>query len=286
MRIGCHVSIAGGIEKSVHRAEKLGINTMQIFSKNSRTWQEKTYSKSEISNFQKALRKTDIYPIFIHASYLINLASPEEKIHSRSIEAFIEEMKRADHLLVNTGTLFLIVHPGAHRGAGEAYGLERVIKAFQIILKKSSSLKLSTMILLENTSGMGSSLGYNFNQLNYIMEKVGLPDKMGICFDTCHAFAAGYNLAEQKGIEDTLTEMERAIGIDRLKVLHLNDSKYDLNSRKDRHTHIGEGFIGLEGFRILVNHKLLKKLPFILETPKKSDEDDRRNISVVRELRE
>lgn len=285
MRIGCHVSIAGGVEKSVHRAKKLGINTMQIFSKNSRTWQEKTYCKSEIFNFQKVLRKTDIYPIFIHASYLINLASPEEKIHSRSIEAFLEEMKRADQLLANTGTPFLIVHPGAHRGAGEVYGLERIIKAFQIILKESSALKLSTMVLLENTSGMGSSLGYNFSQLSYIMERVGYKDKIGICFDTCHAFAAGYNLAEERGIEDTLTEMDRIIGLDRLKVIHLNDSKHYLNSRKDRHTHIGEGFIGLEGFRILINHRLVKDLPFILETPKKSDEDDRRNISIVRELR-
>ena len=259
---------------------------MQIFSKNSRTWQEKTYSKSEISNFQKALRKTDIHPVFIHASYLINLASPEEKIYSRSITAFLGEMKRADHLLVNTGTPFLIVHPGAHRGAGEAYGLERIIKAFQTILKESSALKLSAMVLLENTSGMGTSLGYNFRQLSYIIERVGYKDKIGICFDTCHAFAAGYNLAEERGIEEALTEMERIIGLDRLKVIHLNDSKHYLNSRKDRHTHIGEGFIGLEGFRILVNNRLVKDLPFILETPKKSDEDDRRNISIVRELRE
>lgn len=285
MRIGCHVSIAGGIETSVHRAEKLGINTMQIFSKNSRTWQEKVYSKSEIANFQKDLQKTDIHPVFIHASYLVNLASPEEKVHSRSIAAFLEEMKRADQLLANSGTPFLIVHPGAHRGAGEGYGLERVSKAFQIILKESSALKLSTVILLENTSGMGSSLGYNFSQLSYIMERVGQPEHIGVCFDTCHAFAAGYNLAEQKGIEDTLAEIDRVIGLGRLKVIHINDSKYELNSRKDRHTHIGEGFIGLEGFRILVNHKSLKKLPFILETPKNSDEDDRRNISVVRKLR-
>lgn len=188
-------------------------------------------------------------------------------------------------MLVNTGTPFLIVHPGAHRGAGEVYGLERIIKAFQTILKESSALKLSTMVLLENTSGMGSSLGYNFSQLSYIMERVGYKDKIGVCFDTCHAFAAGYNLAEERGIEDTLTEMDRIIGLDRLKVIHLNDSKYYLNSRKDRHTHIGEGFIGLEGFRILVNHRLVKDMPFILETPKKNDDDDRRNISVVRELR-
>ncbi|MFZ2331090.1 MAG: deoxyribonuclease IV [Atribacterota bacterium] len=285
MKIGCHISIAGGIEKSIHRAEKLGINTMQIFSKNSRTWQEKTYNKSEISVFREALRKTDIFPVFIHASYLINLASPVDTIYSRSIASFLEEMKRADQLLANTGIPFLIVHPGANRGAGEEYGLKRISKALQIILKDSFALKLSTMILLENTSGMGSSLGYNFSQLKYIIEDTGYSDKIGICFDTCHAFAAGYNLVDEEGIENTLTELDRGVSLDKLKIIHINDSKYGLNSRKDRHTHIGEGFIGLEGFRILVNHRLLKDLPFILETPKKSDEDDRRNISVVRKLR-
>ncbi len=215
MRIGCHVSIAGGIEKSVYRAEKLGINTMQIFSKNSRTWQEKTYSKGEISDFQEVLQKTDIFPVFIHASYLINLASSEDTIYSRSIAAFLEEMKRADQLLANKSIPFLIIHPGAHRGAGEEYGLSRISKALQIILKESSALKLSTMILLENTSGMGSSLGYNFSQLKYIIENTGYSDKIGICFDTCHAFAAGYNLAKKEGIENTLTELEREISIDK-----------------------------------------------------------------------
>lgn len=285
MRIGCHISIAGGIEKSVIRAKKLGINTMQIFSKNSLTWQERFYDSIEIINFQKALQKTDIHPVFIHASYLINFASPDEKIYFKSINAFLEEMKRAEMLLANLGQTYLIVHPGAHRNAGEEYGLQRIIRALKIILKQSSSLKLSTIILLENTSGSGSSLGYTFSQLRYIMEETEYPERIGICLDTCHAFAAGYNLAEEKGIEDTLTELDREINLDKLKVIHLNDSKYNLISRKDRHMHIGEGFIGLEGFRRLVNHQSIKDLPFILETPKRSEEDDQRNISVIKRLR-
>ncbi|MBP8718969.1 MAG: deoxyribonuclease IV [Candidatus Atribacteria bacterium] len=285
MRIGCHISIAGGIEKSVIRAKKLGINTMQIFSKNSLTWQERFYDSIEIINFQKALQKTDIHPVFIHASYLINFASPDEKIYFKSINAFLEEMKRAEMLLANLGQAYLIVHPGAHRNAGEEYGLQRITRALKIILKQSSSLKLSTIILLENTSGSGSSLGYTFSQLRYIIEEIEYPEKIGICLDTCHAFAAGYNLAEEKGIEDTLTELDREINLDKLKVIHLNDSKYNLISRKDRHMHIGEGFIGLEGFRRLINHKSIRDLPFILETPKRSEEDDQRNISVIKRLR-
>ncbi len=284
MKIGCHVSIAGGLEKAVARAKKLGLNTMQIFSKNSLTWQERYYTKREIIVFQKALQKTEIYPVFIHASYLINLASPDEKIYQKSIKAFLEEIKRAEKLLSLVPS-YLIVHPGTHRGSGEEYGLLRISEALMTILEQISSLKLSTMILLENTSGSGSSLGYTFSQLAYIIRKIGCPENIGICLDTCHAFTAGYNLTDEKGIEGTLAELRREINWNKLKVIHLNDSKYPLNSRKDRHMHIGEGFIGLEGFSILVNHQAIKDLPFILETPRRSEEDDQRNINIIKRLR-
>lgn len=286
MRLGCHISIAGGIEKSISRAKALGINTMQIFSKNSRTWQEKNYTDLEIINFQKILQKSGISPVFIHASYLINLASLDEKIYAKSITAFLKEMKRGDALLAGILQPYLIVHPGAHRGAGEEFGLNRIIKALKSVLKQSSSLNLSTMVLLENTSGMGSSLGYSFTQLKYIMERVDYPDKVGICFDTCHAFAAGYNLAEEQGIEAAIDEFDKEIGLEKLKIIHLNDSKFGLGSKRDRHTHIGEGFIGTNSFRLLINHPQLKDLPFILETPKKNDKDDPRNIELVKSLRE
>ncbi len=286
MRLGCHVSIAGGIEQSISRAKALEINTMQIFSKNSRTWQEKIYTNSEIIEFQRKLQKSNLSPIFIHASYLINLASPDEEIYTKSIAAFREELKRGGDLLVNLSQPYLIIHPGAHRGAGEEFGLNRIIEALRNVLKQSSYLKLSTMVLLENTSGMGSGLGHSFSQLKYIMEQIDYPDKVGVCFDTCHAFAAGYNLAEEQGIEETIAQFDREIGLDKLKAIHLNDSKYGLGSKRDRHTHIGEGFIGTNGFRLLINHPQLKDLPFILETPKKNDKDDRRNIELVRSLRE
>lgn len=286
MRIGCHVSIAGGIEQSIISAENLGINTMQIFSKNSRTWKEKIYSPSEIDHFQKALQQTDISPVFIHNSYLINLASSDEVISARSITAFLAELERADALLANSGVPYLIVHPGAHQGAGEEYGLEMIIKALKVALKHLVSSNLSTIILLENTSGSGTNLGYSFSQLRYIMEGIRWSEKVGFCLDTCHTFAAGYNLSNEKGIEDTIAELDNKIGLERLIIIHLNDSKYSFNSRKDRHMPIGDGFIGLEGFKLLVNHPSLKGLPFILETPRQNDEDDRRNINLVKSLRE
>ena len=281
MKIGCHVSIAGGIENSVKRAEELVCSTMQIFSKNASTWREKILKKEEIENFRKNLKNSNINPVFIHTSYLINLASPSNELYFKSINAFIEEMKRADLLLP---VPYLIIHPGAHTGAGEEYGIQRIIRALNIILEKSTDLNLKTMILLEDTAGSGTHLGYTFYQLKRMIEGAKDRKKIGICFDTCHAFTAGYDLAHQEGIEQTLEEFEKYIGLDKLKVIHLNDSKYPLASRKDRHMHIGKGYIGLEGFKVLVNHKYLKDLPFILETPKHDEKDDLKNINLVKSL--
>ena len=281
MKIGCHISIAGGIDNSVKRAEELGCSTMQIFSKNASTWREKILKKDEVESFRENLKDSNINPVFIHTSYLINLASPSEELYFKSINAFIEEMKRADLLLP---VPYLIIHPGAHTGAGEEYGIQRIIRALNIILEKSTDLGLKTMILLENTAGSGTHLGYNFYQLKRMMEGAKDKKRMGICFDTCHAFAAGYNLSHQEGIKQTLEEFEKYIGLDKLKVIHLNDSKFPLGSRKDRHMHIGKGYIGLEGFKILVNHKYLKSLPFILETPKHDEKDDLKNIALVKSL--
>jgi len=265
----------------VKRAEELGCSTMQIFSKNASTWREKILKKDEIESFRENLKDSNINPVFIHTSYLINLASPSDELYSKSINAFIEEMKRVDILLTEP---YLIIHPGAHTGAGEEYGIERIIRALNIILEKSADLGLKTMILLEDTAGSGTHLGYTFYQLKRMIEGAKDKKRMGICFDTCHAFAAGYNLSHQEGIKQTLEEFEKYIGLDKLKVIHLNDSKFPLGSRKDRHMHIGKGYIGLEGFKVLVNHKYLKELPFILETPKYDEEDDLKNINLVKSL--
>lgn len=281
MKIGCHVSIAGGIDNSVVRAGELGCNTMQIFSKNASTWREKILKEDEVESFRANLKNSNINPVFIHTSYLINLASPSDELYFKSINAFLEEMKRADLLLPDP---YLIIHPGAHTGAGEEYGIQRISRALNIILEKSADLNLKTMILLEDTAGSGTHLGYTFRQLKRMIEGARDRKGIGICFDTCHAFSAGYDLSHQEGIEQTLEEIDKYLGLERLKVIHLNDSKYPLGSRKDRHMHIGKGYIGLEGFRVLVNHKYLKDLPFVLETPKQDGKDDLKNINLVKSL--
>ena len=284
MKIGCHVSIAGGIDNSVKRTEELGCSTMQIFSKNASTWREKIYTKEEIKNFKENLKNSEVNPVFIHTSYLINLASPSDELYFKSINAFIEEMKRADLLLDDLPCPYLIIHPGAHTGAGEECGIERIIRALNIILEKSVDLNSKTMILLEDTAGSGTNLGYSFEQLKKIADGVKDKGKIGMCLDTCHAFAAGYDLSHREGIEQTLGEIEKYIGLNKLKVIHLNDSKHPIGSHKDRHMHIGKGYIGLEGFRLIVNHPYLKDLPFILETPKREEKDDVRNINLVKSL--
>ena len=266
------------------KTEELGCSTMQIFSKNASTWREKIYSKEEIKNFKENLKNSIINPVFIHTSYLINLASPSDELYFKSINAFIEEMKRADLLLDDLPCPYLIIHPGAHTGAGEECGIERIIRALNIILEKSVDLNSKTMILLEDTAGSGTNLGYSFEQFKKITDGVKDKGKIGMCLDTCHAFAAGYDLSHREGIEKTLEELEKYIGLNKLKVIHLNDSKHPLGSHKDRHMHIGEGFIGPEGFRLMVNHQCLKDLPFILETPKREENDDVRNINLVKSL--
>ena len=279
MKIGCHISIAGGVDKSVVRAGKLGCSTMQIFSKNASTWREKILKKDEVENFRENLKNSNINPVFIHTSYLINLASPSDELYLKSINAFLEEMKRADLLLSEP---YLITHPGAHTGTGEEHGIQKIIRALNIILEKSTNLSLKTMILLEDTAGSGTHLGYTFYQLKRMMEGVKDRKRIGICFDTCHAFAAGYDLSHQEGIEQTLGEIDKYLGLEQLKAIHLNDSKFPLGSRKDRHMHIGKGYIGLEGFKVLINHKYIKDLPFVLETPKHNEKDDQKNINLVK----
>ena len=281
VKIGCHISIAGGVDNSVARAGKLGCNTMQVFSKNASTWREKILKKDEVESFKELLKNSNINPVFIHTSYLINLASPSDDLYFKSINAFLEEMKRADLLLTEP---YLITHPGAHTGAGEEYGIQRIIRALNIILEKSADLSLTTMILLEDTAGSGTHLGYTFYQLKRMMEGAKDRKRIGICFDTCHAFAAGYDLSHQEGIEQTLGEIDKYLGLEQLKAIHLNDSKFPLGSRKDRHMHIGKGYIGLEAFKMLVNHQYLKDLPFILETPKYDEKDDLNNINLVKTL--
>ena len=279
LRLGVQVSIAGRIYKAVERAAELGCNTMQIFSRNPRSFKRRLYLPEEIKEFRERRKKTKIYPLFIHTVYTLNLASSDSRFYRLSIRDFIRDLGEAQNL----GAEFVVTHIGSFKRSSRQEGLSRVIRALEKILKK---IPFSLKLLLENTSGSGHWLGADFKEIAYIIEELGRPENLGICLDTCHAFSAGYNLREERGLSQLISEIDYFIGLERLRLIHLNDSKDKLGSRRDRHFHIGEGQIGEEGFRRIINHPKLKNLPFILETPKNKEEDDFKNLEKVRRLYE
>lgn len=272
------MSIAGGIYKALERGKRAGCRTIQIFLKNSNQWKAKTLTEEDRILFQEAQESSGIRPVVAHDSYLINLASPDSHLYRKSLHAFVEEMKRANFL----GIPYLVLHPGAHRGAGVRTGITRVAKALRRAL---DLVEPRVMVLLENTAGQGSSLGSRFEQLAAILEQIRNPDRVGVCLDTCHAFAAGYDIRTEEGYEETIGELDRLIGVKSILAFHVNDSKRDLGSRVDRHCHIGKGFIGIDAFRFLVNDHRFVDVPKILETPKGTgDREDKRNLAVLRSL--
>lgn len=277
MRLGLHVSIAGKIYESVDRAHALGCECMQIFSRNPRSWQTAKLVKSDVEEFKRRREKEKIKPLIVHIPYLVNLASPEDKLYKKSIQSYIEDAERADLL----GAEYFITHLGSHKGEGQDLGIRRFASALDKIIKK---LHPKVMILLENTAGSGNWLGGTFEEISEIMEKSNQKKNLGLCFDTCHAYAAGYDIANKEGLNKTLKKIDKLMGIDKLKVIHLNDSKGDLGSRLDRHEHIGEGRIGKSGFKVILHHPKLKSLPLILETPKKGPESDPMNLKAVRSI--
>lgn len=290
MLLGCHLSISGGLHQAITQAEELGINALQIFSHNARSWHLKDLQRNEIDAFSQKRRESPLEYVVIHTSYLINLASPKDDIYRKSVQAFRAEVKRAGQLdipHVNT-------HVGAHVGAGIEAGLERVAQALNEVLQSPEAREFPDItILLENDAGEGTSLGVRFEELGVILDNVKQSERLGVCFDTCHGFAAGYDLTSPKGLEAMLKELEREIGLKRLKLIHANDSKHPRGSRRDRHEHIGRGQIGLRGFQLMVNHPRLRDLPFILETPKADHETEQLNsdmdivnINTIRSLRE
>lgn len=278
MKLGVHVSIAGKIYEAVDRAKELGCDTMQIFSRSPREWRAVKLSSEDIKEFRLRRQKAKIEPLFIHVPYLANLASPYIKLFENSIRYYIEYLKEAESL----GAEYLVSHMGSHKKSGENSGLKRITRAINIIFRETKGFRV--VLLLENTSGSGSWLGYKFEHAKRIIENIREQKRIGICFDTCHGFSAGYNIATKEGLNKTLDEMDKLVGLDRLKMVHLNDSKDKLGSRHDRHEHIGKGRIGLGGLRRIISHPELKNLPFILETPKKSLDDDVMNLKVVRSL--
>ena len=277
MILGAHVSTAGGVDKSPGNGLELGCQTIQIFTRNQRQWKAKPLTDSEVEGFRRELSRCGIGSTAAHASYLLNLGSPEPTVLARSREAFSQELERCRRL----GLDFLVVHPGAHLGSGESAGLRAVAASLNRALEQDR--EACTRILLETTAGQGSSLGYRFEHLAEILSLVQAPERVGVCVDTCHIFAAGYDLRDASAYHRTLDQLDRVLGLSQVKAFHLNDSKRELGSRVDRHEHIGEGLIGAEGFKLLVNDRRFAGTPMILETPG-GEAHYGKNLSRLRQL--
>ena len=276
--LGAHMSIAGGIHNAFSHGERAGCRTLQIFLKNANQWKGRGLTEEDRSLYIEAQKRSSIGPVMAHNSYLINLASPDPFLYERSLEAFMEEMGRANFL----GVPHVVLHPGAHMGAGENQGIARVAAAINRAL---TQVPPPVGILLENTAGQGSCLGHRFDHLAAILDRVRHPERIGVCLDTCHLFAAGYDIRSEAGYRKTILEFDRLLGVDRIRAFHVNDCKRELGARVDRHAHIGKGFIGLDAFRCLVNDRRFARVPKILETPKGKDlREDLINLAVLRSL--
>lgn len=259
--IGAHVSISGGLYHAVDRGEKIGCNAIQIFTKNQVQWKAKPLLHHEIERFVRSATGSSIRSVLAHGSYLINLGSPEREGLEKSRLAFLEEIDRAELLKIP----YLIFHPGSHKGTGDETGLRLIAESLNFIHHQRPARYVK--LLLETTSGQGTNLGYSFEQLRQIIDMVEDPSRIGVCLDTCHIFAAGYDIRTRSSYERVMEKFDRAIGLVLLCAIHLNDSRKELGSRIDRHECIGEGQIGLDGFRFIMNDIRLKKIPKILEIP-------------------
>jgi len=279
MRIGFHVSISGGFSLAVQRAFELGCTCMQIFSRNPRGWIVKPLDKNDIAEFRRLRKQWDIGPVFVHTNYLINLASSRPDLYEKSVEHFVIDLERTEAL----GAEYLVTHLGSASSRKEDWMIERVSNALNMAMKLHPP---KAMTLLENTAGESGDVGYTLEQVQEVISRLTDSSQIGICYDTCHGFAAGYDIRSQKGIDALAEKIASTVGLKRLKGMHLNDCLKDFNSRVDRHWHIGEGKIGLDGFKILLNHPTFKDIPKIMETPKETEEDDPRNMRIVKSLAE
>lgn len=278
MRLGVHVSIAGGFDEALARAQRLSCTAMQVFSRSPRGGPCAPLAPEAVARFDRARRAAGIEPLAVHAPYIINLASPVAATWRGSVALYQVEYQRATEL----GARYLVTHVGSHRGDGEADGVARVAAAITQTLRRRPSSPV--MVLLENTAGSGQGLGYTFEQLAAIRGAVAQQERVGICLDTAHLFAAGYAIHTPDGLEGTVAAFDGVLGLAQLRLIHLNDSKVPFNARVDRHWHIGKGHIGADALRRIVLHPTLRNVPFILETPKVTEADDRRNLAVVRRL--
>ncbi|MGH7321811.1 MAG: deoxyribonuclease IV [Candidatus Rokuibacteriota bacterium] len=276
--LGAHMSIAGGLPQALLRGRDTGCSVVQLFLKNQVQWAGRPLDADEVTEFTRQQAGTGIHTVFAHATYLINLASPDDAEWRRAVSAFHDELERAERL----GLPFVVIHPGSHRGAGRAAGLARIVQAVDELHARTAGYRVR--VALENTAGAGNLLGARAEDLGTILAGVRQPERLAFCLDTCHLFTAGYDIRTAAGFARTLGRVDAAIGLERVVAFHLNDARADLGSGLDRHEHIGRGRIGLEAFRFLLNHRRLRDRPMALETPKE-DGWDRRNLATLRALR-
>lgn len=277
VRCGVHVSIAGSIDQAVDRARERNCDTFQIFTRNPRGWKFKKLSTDEATKFREKLKGSAIAPAVAHMPYLPNLSCPKKGIYKKSLRALTVELERCDVL----GIPYLVTHLGSHLGKGRAIGLERLVEAIDTAFDSS---KGKTMLLLENTAGTKNSMGSSFEDIQEILDHVTARPRVAVCFDTCHAFAAGYDLRDTEPVEKTVAEVKRTVGLESLRVVHANDSKGELGSGRDRHEHIGMGHIDEQGFRAILHNDVFRRLPLILETPIDKRATDVTNLRKLREL--
>src|ERR1700716_4187984 len=277
--LGAHMSIAGGVHMAIERGRSIHCTAIQMFVKNNMQWFARPLRKEEIRDFLNHAQRGELLSIFAHANYLINLAATNPQFRANSLRALSEELTRADQLELP----FLVLHPGAHLGAGEEAGLEKIVASINQVFRKIP--KVTTRIALETTAGQGSCLGHRFEQIAYIIDNVREPERLCVCLDTAHIFAAGYDIGSEAGIKKTFREFDRVIGFNHLAAVHVNDSKTARGSRGDRHQHIGKGQIGLDAFRFIMRDRRFKKIPKVLETPKGKDLlEDIANLKTLRGL--
>ena len=277
--LGAHMSIAGGVHTALERGERIGCTAMQMFVKNNNQWRGKRLTKDDISTYKELLLKSSIASVVVHDTYLINLCAKNKTILRKSRSALKDELNRCETLEVR----YLNFHPGAHVGQGEHDGIEIIAESLNLIHRETPDHKV--MSVIETTAGQGTSLGYRFEQIRAIIDKVEEKNRIGVCVDTCHVFAAGYDISTERGYEETFREFDRVIGLNRLVAFHVNDSKREFGSRVDRHEHIGKGQIGLNGFRFLMNDDRFVSVPKILETDKGPEMlEDIENMRVLRSL--
>ena len=274
--IGVHVSVAGGLHRGLEEARGLDCGAIQLFTRNQQQWNARPLDDEEVRLFREARAAVPgVRFAFAHGSYLVNLASPERAAWKRALGAFLDEIRRSETL----GLDFVVVHPGAHVGAGEADGLKRIAEALGAAHAATPGFRVR--VLIENAAGQGTALGRRFEELAWILDHADGAARLGVCFDTCHAFAAGYDLSTDDGYERTMKAFDAAVGLKRIEAFHLNDSKKGLDCRVDRHEHIGRGAMGLVPFRRLMGDRRFRRGPMVIETPKE-DDMDKRNLSILR----